>query len=156
MSPAAARILVVEDNPDNACLVVDLLRAHGYAVVHAAQGEAAVALAEGTHPDLVILDIRLPQVDGLTIARALRGHPDLAGVPILGLSANAMRSDREAAMAAGCDEYLTKPIGLPELVRGVQRLLAGTGPWRLGRDRREVAGVGAKAIPEWLTDGGTA
>ncbi|TDN92851.1 response regulator [Microbacterium sp. BK668] len=118
----AERILVVEDNPLNLKLVRGVLRASGFDVIEASTGEDGVARALAEPPDLVLMDLQLPGIDGYEALRRLRdeGPPDL---PVVALTAFAMGEDRAKALAAGFDGYLTKPIGVVELRRYVHDLL---------------------------------
>lgn len=109
------RILVVEDNPLNLKLVRDVLTASGYEVVEAQTGEAGVSLAADCAPDLVLMDLQLPGIDGYEALRLIREDPRIAEVPIVALTAFAMREDRERTARAGFDGYLSKPISVREL-----------------------------------------
>jgi len=116
---ASARILVVDDNPTNLKLLRVLLLREGYDVATAASAEEAEALIGECLPDLVLMDVQLPGVDGLTLTRRLKGDPRTERVVVIAVTAYAMKGDQEKALAAGCDAYLTKPIdtrGLPEVV----------------------------------------
>jgi two-component system, cell cycle response regulator DivK len=116
-----ARILVVEDNDRNLKLVRDVLRYAGFDVVEAHTGEQGVALARESPPDLVLMDLQLPGIDGSEAMRQLRLSPSTAGVPVVALTAFAMKEDRERTLLAGFDGYMTKPVSvraLPEQVRG--------------------------------------
>ena len=112
---SGARILVVEDNPLNLKLVRDVLTAFGYDVVAAQSGEEGVELAGRCDPDLVLMDLQLPGIDGYEALRLLRMDPQLGGVPVVALTAFAMREDRERTASAGFDGYLSKPISVREL-----------------------------------------
>ncbi|HEU4466579.1 MAG TPA: response regulator [Agromyces sp.] len=109
------RILVVEDNPLNLKLVRDVLTASGYEVVEAQTGEAGVSLAADCAPDLVLMDLQLPGIDGYEAMRLIREDPRVAEVPIVALTAFAMREDRERTTRAGFDGYLSKPISVRDL-----------------------------------------
>jgi CheY-like chemotaxis protein len=116
-----ARILVVEDNDRNRKLVRDVLQHAGFEVVEAHTGELGVDLARESPPDLVLMDLQLPGIDGTEAFRQIRESPSTAAVPIVALTAFAMRADEERVRRAGFDGYLTKPISvraLPEQVRG--------------------------------------
>jgi CheY-like chemotaxis protein len=104
------RVLYIEDNEQNRYLVSFILKAASYHVIQATSGEEGIALASEQPPDLILLDIQLPGMDGYEIARRLRGNPRLQGVPIVAVTSYAMVGDRENALAAGCDGYLEKPI----------------------------------------------
>ena len=104
------RILVVEDNSTNRKLTTDLLRFEGYDVMEAIDAETAVLLLATTLPDLILLDIALPGMDGLTLTSQLKADARIRHVPIVALTASAMRGDEQKAFSAGCDGYITKPI----------------------------------------------
>ena len=113
------KILIVEDNPQNMRLIEMLLGARGYTLLKAINGEEAVNLATAERPDLIIMDIQLPKMNGLEATRKLRQLPDFSYTPIIAITAYAMKGDREKLLAAGCDAYLSKPINtrkLPEVI----------------------------------------
>jgi two-component system cell cycle response regulator DivK len=114
-------ILHVEDNASNRKLVRDLLASRGYRLVEAETGEEALALAERVHPRLVLMDLQLPTLSGLAVTERLRAHAELGQVPIVAVTALALRADLERARAAGCDAVLTKPYEPLELLRLVER-----------------------------------
>lgn len=122
----AATVLLVEDNPLNLELAAEVLRAAGFRIVEATTALAGLDLARRLQPELVLLDIRLPDLDGLETMRRLRRDPLTAGIPVVALTAQAMQGDREMAEAAGFDGYITKPINTRTLAGEVRRLLAGT------------------------------
>jgi CheY-like chemotaxis protein len=121
-----ARIVLVEDNPHNQAVFVAVLQRRGHDVTLAEDGERALAVIPDLGPDLVLLDLSIPKVDGWTVARRLRAHASVtvAGVPILALTAHAMRGDRDRALEAGCNGYLSKPVSPRELDRVVQEMLS--------------------------------
>jgi CheY-like chemotaxis protein len=119
----AATILVVDDNPINLKLVSDLLAFEGYHVLKAVDGEVAAASVQEDIPDLILLDVDLPGIDGLTLTKRLKGDPRTADIIIVALTAFAMKPDRQRAIAAGCDAYVTKPINTRELPVQVAELL---------------------------------
>ena len=121
----AARILVVEDDPTNRALVTKFLRHLGYELVEAASGAAALQLARSAAVDLILLDLGLPEVDGHEVARQLKRNPSTAGIPLVALTAYALRGDDRRATAAGCDYYLPKPFDLDAL-SGLIREALGT------------------------------
>jgi two-component system cell cycle response regulator DivK len=121
---ATARILVVEDNALNMKLVRDVLTVSGYEVVAAPSGEEGVSLAQTCAPDLVLMDIQLPGIDGYEALRMLRQNPMLDGVPVVAVTAFAMREDQERTWQAGFDGYLGKPINVPSLSAQVQGFLS--------------------------------
>ena len=120
------RILVVEDNPMNLELVRDILTAEGYEVLEAADGATGVAIATLERPALILMDLQLPRLDGLEAARLIRADPRLAGIPIVAVTAHAMKGDDEKARAAGCDGFVTKPIQVREFAATVAAFLKGT------------------------------
>jgi CheY-like chemotaxis protein len=116
-------ILLAEDNELNRDMLLRRLERRGYRVVVATNGEDAITKAKADRPDLLLLDISLPILDGLEVASRIRADPQLRALPILGLSAHAMHGDRERALAAGCDDYDTKPVEIERLVDKIQLLL---------------------------------
>lgn len=120
-----ARILVVEDNPLNLKLVRDVLGAAGYDVVAATSGEEGIRVAEERPPDLVLMDLQLPGIDGAETMRQLRRGPLDADVPVVAVTAFAMPEDEANATRAGFDGYLQKPISVRDLVRQVEGFLRG-------------------------------
>ena len=123
LPPARPNILLVDDNQEHRQLVEDYLTAHGYAVHVACNGEEAIALAQAEAPAVVLMDIQMPQMDGLEAIRRLRNDAQLRAVPILALTALAMPEDRERCLAAGATAYLSKPVRLHELLAIVKTLL---------------------------------
>jgi two-component system cell cycle response regulator DivK len=117
------RILVVEDNPDNRILITDVLASLAYEVVVAEDGIEGVTKAEAEVPDLILMDLSLPKKDGWTAAREIKAKPALAHIPIIALTAHAMVGDREKALGAGCDDYVSKPIDLRELSSKLKQFL---------------------------------
>ena len=118
----AARILVVEDNEKNMKLFRDVLQARGYATLEATTGEAGLELARAEQPALVLMDVQLPGMDGLEALAQLRQDARTAAIPVLALTAQAMRGDRERFLDAGFDGYLSKPVDVLELIRVVGEL----------------------------------
>ena len=119
----SSRILVVEDNADNRVLIMDVLDSMNYEVIIATDGEEGVKKATAERPDLILMDISLPQMDGLTATRRIKATPELQHIPIIALTAHAMVGDRERALDAGCDDYVSKPIDLRELANKLTRYL---------------------------------
>ncbi len=117
------RILVVEDNPDNRILITDVLSSLGYQVLVAEDGEEGIAKTEAEHPDLILMDLSLPKLDGWTAAGQIKQNDALAHIPIVALTAHAMVGDREKALHAGCDDYISKPIDLRELTSKLAHFL---------------------------------
>ncbi len=115
----ASKILVIEDNDRNRRLVKILLSAKGYDVIEAKTGEEALIYLNEEKPDLILLDVQLPNMDGLTLTQNIRSQPQLKDIPIIAVTAYAMKGDRERVLSAGCDAYVSKPIdtrALPELI----------------------------------------
>ncbi len=104
------RILLIEDNEKNAYLVTFILGKYGYEVIHARDGESGISLACQIKPDLILLDIQLPVMDGYAVARELTGKENLRGIPIVAVTSYAMSGDRERIMSTGCVGYIEKPI----------------------------------------------
>jgi CheY-like chemotaxis protein len=123
----AEKILIVEDNPPSLRLIEITLRSRGYTLLRATDGEEALAVAVRERPDLIIMDVQLPGMSGLEVTRRLRQMPEFAAVPIVAVTANAMKGDREKTHRAGCDAYLSKPINTRELPQVIGRML-GKGP----------------------------
>jgi two-component system, cell cycle response regulator DivK len=117
---AGEHILVVEDNETNMKLVRDVLKARGYRVLEATTGRQAVELATELGPDLVLMDIHLPDIDGVEALGRLRADDRTTSVPVIALTALAMQGDRERFQAAGFDGYVSKPVNIGELVRTVK------------------------------------
>jgi len=114
------KILVVEDDTDNRRIVVKVLTVEGYDVVEATDGIQALARARAEHPDLILMDLALPNMDGWEATRRLKGDPDTRTIPVVALTAFAMRGDEEQARAAGCDDYVPKParpVAIREVVK---------------------------------------
>jgi two-component system, cell cycle response regulator DivK len=105
-----AKILIIEDNQQNLYLTTFILQKHGHEIVQARNGEQGIALAVQTRPDLVLLDIQLPGMDGYTVAEELRKDPASASIPIIAVTSYAMAGDRERILEAGCTDYIEKPI----------------------------------------------
>lgn len=122
---AGERILVIEDNEANRKLVRDVLGFRGYVVVEATTGEQGVAMAKSQKPDLVLMDIQLPGIDGVTALLLLRADPATRHIPVIALTASAMPEERKTILAAGFDGYETKPIGVKRLLEVVLEGLAG-------------------------------
>ena len=117
-------LLLVEDNELNCEMLTRRLTRAGYTVVTAADGERALALMASVRPALVLMDMNLPVMDGWTACRIAREDEQLRDIPIIALTAHAMDADRRSALAAGCDDYATKPIDFPELLDQIRRLTA--------------------------------
>lgn len=114
------RILVVEDNPTNLDMLSRRLRRKGYDVIAAVDGKQGVAVARQERPDIILMDLSLPEIDGLEATRRLKADAATKDIPIIALTAHAMRGDREIALAAGCDDYDTKPVDIARLTEKIQ------------------------------------
>lgn len=119
----SARILCVEDNPQNMRLVRKILKHAGYEVLEAMDGLSGVALAEKERPDLILMDINLPDIDGLEATDRIKSNEELVHIPIVALTANAMYGDEERILAAGCDGYIAKPVSKKQLIAVVGEFL---------------------------------
>lgn len=127
-----AKVLVVEDNPANLKLAVLLLESSGHTVVSAVDAEAGLTLARGEQPDLILMDIQLPGMDGLQATQLLKKDDTTRAIPVIALTALAMKGDEERIRAAGCDDYIAKPLRYKELLAIVTA--------HLSRTRLEIAG----------------
>jgi CheY-like chemotaxis protein len=124
MSETGARVLVVEDNDMNMQLVEYLLEEGGYQIVKAASGEDALSIARGGDPvDLILMDIHLPGIDGLSVVREMKTDERTKAIPILALTAHAMRGDRDRFLEAGCDGYISKPIDVKTFLTSIRQYL---------------------------------
>ena len=117
------RILVVEDQEDLRGVLRTLLTGSGYEMLEAADGETGVARAKSDRPDLILMDIQMPVLDGYEATRRIKADPDLAATPVIAVSSFAMKGDEEKARAAGCDHYVTKPYSPMQLLRVVRAYL---------------------------------
>lgn len=116
-------ILYVEDNPDNRLLVRRILLVEGYNVVEAPNAAVALDVLKDVRPDLILMDINMPDVDGYTLTSQIKGISALQGVPIVALTANVMRGDRERTLEAGCDGYIQKPIDVDSLPEQIDHFI---------------------------------
>jgi two-component system cell cycle response regulator DivK len=119
-----ARVLVIEDNPANMKLASMLLTNAGHTVLGAVDAESGLALARAERPDLVLMDIQLPGMEGLAATAILKQDPATAGIPVIALTAMAMKDDEEKSQIAGCDAYIAKPLRYRELYAAIDSLLA--------------------------------
>jgi CheY-like chemotaxis protein len=117
------RILLVEDNEMNLDMLSRRLQRKGYEVVIATDGEAGVTMASSVRPDLILMDMSLPVLDGWEATRRLKGMPETAAMPVIALTSHAMAGDREKAMGAGCDDFDTKPVDIERLLVKIEALL---------------------------------
>ena len=121
-----ARILLVEDNDINRDMMVRRLQRRGFEMLTAVDGQQAVDVTKTEKPDLVLMDMSLPVMDGWEATRHLKADPEVRDIPVIGLTAHAMVGDKEKALEAGCDDYATKPVEFGNLVNLMSRLLART------------------------------
>lgn len=129
-----ARILYIEDNPLNMRLVRKLLKSMGYEMLEAMDGSSGMEMVKEHQPDLVLVDVNLPDIDGLEVTTRLKSDESYAHIPFVALTANAMHGDRERCLEAGCDGYIAKPVARLELKNALHHFL--------GRDMSEYATAG--------------
>ncbi len=118
------KILYVEDNPDNRTLVRRILLSEDYGLLEATDAHEALELLKTAKPDLILMDINMPDMDGYTLTAKIKSTPGFERVPILAITANVMRGDKEKTLEAGCDGYIQKPIDFDELLSEIERFLA--------------------------------
>jgi len=123
-SDTKATILYVEDNPDNRTLVRRILLSEEYSLLEAVDGSDALNILKKQRPDLILMDINMPDMDGYTLTAKIRAMAGFERVPILALTANVMRGDKEKTLEAGCDGYIQKPLDIDQLVREVERFIS--------------------------------
>jgi two-component system cell cycle response regulator DivK len=121
--PNNATILYVEDNADNRTLVRRILMAEGYNLLEAANAAQALETLRNNKPDLILMDINMPDMDGYSLTAKIKDTPGLESIPIIALTANVMRGDRERSLEAGCDGYIQKPIDIDLLSEQIERFL---------------------------------
>jgi two-component system, cell cycle response regulator DivK len=119
-----ATILYVEDNPDNRTLVRRILLSEDYGLLEAQNAAQALEVLKETRPDLILMDINMPDMDGYTLTSRIKTMPGFERVPIIALTANVMRGDKEKTLEAGCDGYIQKPLDIDQLLREVARFLS--------------------------------
>ena len=117
-------ILYVEDNADNRTLVRRILMSQDYSLLEAKNASEALKIVNTTRPDLILMDINMPDMDGYTLTAKIKSMPGFERVPILALTANVMRGDKEKTLEAGCDGYIQKPLDIDQLIREVERFLS--------------------------------
>lgn len=122
-----AKILIVEDNPMNLDMLSRRLLRAGYQIVSAENGLLGVDAARREMPDLILMDLSLPEIDGWEATRRIKADPALQRIPIVALTAHALTSDRESALVAGCSDFDTKPVEMPRLLNKIKALLPGSG-----------------------------
>ena len=119
----AKKILIVEDNDLNLKLFRDLLGANGYETFETKEGIEAIAMTRNIQPDLIVMDIQLPEISGLDITRKLKADGEVRHIPVIAVTAFAMKDDEDKIMAAGCEAYLSKPIAIDDFLKTVRRFL---------------------------------
>lgn len=117
------KILIIEDNPYNMRLMSDILQIHGYDVFAASSKEETLRILDDHKPSLILMDISLKDTDGLTLTRKIKSNPLLCDVPIIAVTAHAMENNKEDALTAGCESYITKPIDTRELPKIIERII---------------------------------
>ena len=117
------RILYIEDNPENRMLMRRVLMSEGYEIEEAVDGQSGMEKAAEKPPDLILMDINLPEIDGYEVTARLKQLPNMLGVPIIAVTANVMKGDREKTLAAGCDGYIQKPIDIDLLPSQIESFL---------------------------------
>ncbi len=121
------RILLVEDNELNRDMLSRRLQRAGYQVELAIDGKQGLQMADAASPDLILMDLSLPEMDGWEVVRRLKQHPKMKSIPVVALTAHALVTDRERALEAGFDDYDIKPVELPRLLKKMETLLSGKG-----------------------------
>ncbi|TVR24370.1 MAG: response regulator [Anaerolineaceae bacterium] len=134
-----ARILYIEDNPQNMRLVRKMLTLGGYDMLEATDGHTGVQMAIEQKPDLILMDINLPDIDGIQATRTIKDTEQTAHIPVIALTANAMHGDREMFLEAGCDGYLAKPVTRNELLNTVSYFLDHRRPDLLSSKEEDIA-----------------
>ncbi len=123
MEPMTKTILIVEDNELNMKLFHDLLDAHGYDVLQTRNGMDALSIAREHHPDLIIMDIQLPEVSGLEVTKWIKDDDDLHDIPVVAVTAFAMKGDEERIRNGGCEAYIAKPISIPDFISTIRQFI---------------------------------
>ncbi len=116
-------ILYVEDNPDNRNLLRRILMAEGFEITLAETADRAFKILESFHPDIILTDINMPDMDGYTLTAKIRAMPNMTGIPIVALTANVMKGDKEKSLEAGCDGYIQKPIDIDTIAAQVEKFI---------------------------------
>jgi len=127
MNGKGKTVLLVEDNEDNRIVYSTILRHFGYTVTEALNGEEGISKARAERPDLILMDMSLPVMDGWEATRQIKAAVETNAIPVIALTAHAMAGDEEKALAAGCDDYETKPVDLPKLLAKIDALLHSKG-----------------------------
>ena len=122
-APMAKKILIVEDNDLNLKLFRDLLAANGYETVETKEGVEAMGITRAIMPDLILMDIQLPEISGLDVTRKIKNDPEIKHIPVIAVTAFAMKDDEEKILEAGCEAYLSKPIAIDKFITTVRHFL---------------------------------
>ena len=125
-SETKGTVLYIEDNPDNRLLVKRILLSEDYTLLEAQNAVDALSLLQSAHPDVILMDINMPDMDGYTLTATIKSLPGFEGIPIVAVTANVMRGDKEKTLEAGCDGYIQKPIDIDQLTREVERFMRRT------------------------------
>lgn len=123
LSDSKGTVLYIEDNPDNRLLVKRILLAEDYTLLEAKDAAEALNVLKNAHPDLILMDINMPDMDGYTLTAKIKSLPSFERVPILAVTANVMRGDKEKTLEAGCDGYIQKPLDIDQLTREIERFM---------------------------------
>jgi two-component system cell cycle response regulator DivK len=123
LSDSKGTILYIEDNPDNRLLVKRILLAEDYTLLEAKDAAEALSVLKDAHPDLILMDINMPDMDGYTLTAKIKSLPSFERIPILAVTANVMRGDKEKTLEAGCDGYIQKPLDIDQLTREIERFM---------------------------------
>ncbi len=118
---SAGRILVIEDNLDNLELVSFLLERAGFQIIQATDGRSGLEIARTEQPDLILMDLTIPEIDGWHLAKQLKQDPATAGIPLIAMTAHILPGDRKKAIDSGCDGYITKPLDIPNLIPTIEK-----------------------------------
>ena len=140
-----SKILIAEDNPVNRELLRELLEMRGHTVAEACDGEEALGMIEQSQPDLVLLDIGMPLLDGFGVIRKIRENPRFASMPVVAVTAYAMQGDREKILSSKFDGYLSKPVDARSLVQELERVLSQPGEQEVSADRASGSNGSGKA-----------
>jgi len=124
LSENKGTVLYVEDNIDNRTLVRRILLSEDYSLIEAVNAAECLKVLENTKPDLILMDINMPDMDGYTLTAKIKTTPGFERIPILALTANVMRGDKEKTLEAGCDGYIQKPLDIDQLIKEIERFLA--------------------------------
>jgi CheY-like chemotaxis protein len=122
------KILIVEDNEENRDVLSRRLERHGYSVLVAVDGQAGITMAQDEHPDVILMDLNLPDVDGWEATKRIKASPQTASIPIIALTAHAVVGDEQRALQAGCNDYHSKPVEFTRLVGQIESLLKSANP----------------------------